>query len=1044
MDNLHDAVSAWFLGPRAENFENLKTIFALTLDDQKLARQTVYPNDPQAFITAATQETPLYKANIEKLKDVVKSLSGFLSQHSVPFWHPRYQAHMSSESTFPAVIGYLMTIMYNPNNVATEASPFTTLLEKHVGDQLCQMLGYNVSDSVTPRGWGHIACDGSVANLESIWAARNLKYYALSLKRAIEQGPDLAFLATDPQVFNIELCDGTTSPFLECSTWQLLNLRPETVLNIPQQLYDTYGISQSFLQTILDPYIIQTSGKDDLEKYFKIDKQPIYFVGTTKHYSWPKGAAITGIGKANVLNVEVDNAARMSISNLRSQLDTCLQQQKAVYAVVAIMGSTEQGAVDPVADIVKLRQEYQQKGLSFAIHCDGAWGGYFASMIRVPDEVRNGPADNAPEVPSQPISAYTRAQVEAYQYADSFTIDPHKSGYVPYPAGGLCYRDGRMRHLVTWTSPVVWRGGSSDSESMGIYGVEGSKPGAAPTAAYVSHEVIGLHQRGYGALLGEALFTSAMFYANWATMEAEELVVVPFSMLPSENAPSPDPQKIAAERDFIRKDIVGKSNEEITNNPEAWKKLLEIGSDTMINAFACNFKVNGNLNTDIVEANYLNQRIFQRTSISTPNDVVNERLIILTSTKLAQTDYKGCLDNYKKRLGLEGDGDLYILINVTMSPWPTTSDMLQRIVADFKMIAQEELQHVKERDQPFPDKHGFVMQGTDKVHLVHLPMFYMANHRWQVIISGDLPYDVFNTYKTARQQNPDHFFVLGNTQENTLMDLIKEGGSFEAEMFMGLPSADNKHLAGPFTLKNVHVVVNESLSTSNLGPYPAQMPFYLYGTSEQMHIDHLLLAAPDAQLNTDQISLKLDKTLSADQLANGVIAVFTDVHEASMQPFATDPKTSDDHSKFTSPNFSFAPNQSFNVNILPSRADVLSPNPRPPIAKGTLTLGRAIFADIKMINEDPGAANMTHAMRNDSLMHGKFDIGYKHNEGNDALVDGVPHLRNVTYSLAAPNTFGLAAEYPAHGDHVEAVNARKALINRSWREAWDEARGIKL
>ena len=85
-----------------------------------------------------------------------------------------------------------------------------------------------------------------------------------------------------------------------------------------------------------------------------------------------------------------------------------------------------------------------------------------------------------------------------------------RSGYVPYPAGGLCYRDGRMRYLVTWTSPVVWRGGSSDAESMGIYGVEGSKPGAAPTAAYLSHEVIGLHQKGYGALLGEALFTSAM------------------------------------------------------------------------------------------------------------------------------------------------------------------------------------------------------------------------------------------------------------------------------------------------------------------------------------------------------------------------------------------------------------------------------------------------------------------------------------------------------------------------------------------------------
>lgn len=34
-----------------------------------------------------------------------------------------------------------------------------------------------------------------------------------------------------------------------------------------------------------------------------------------------------------------------------------------------------------------------------------------------------------------------------------------------------------------------------------------SKPGAAPVAAWLSHEVIGLHKSGYGALLGESLFT---------------------------------------------------------------------------------------------------------------------------------------------------------------------------------------------------------------------------------------------------------------------------------------------------------------------------------------------------------------------------------------------------------------------------------------------------------------------------------------------------------------------------------------------------------
>ena len=36
-----------------------------------------------------------------------------------------------------------------------------------------------------------------------------------------------------------------------------------------------------------------------------------------------------------------------------------------------------------------------------------------------------------------------------------------------------------------------------------------SKPGAAPLAAWLGHEVIGLHKGGYGYLLGQSVFTSS-------------------------------------------------------------------------------------------------------------------------------------------------------------------------------------------------------------------------------------------------------------------------------------------------------------------------------------------------------------------------------------------------------------------------------------------------------------------------------------------------------------------------------------------------------
>jgi glutamate/tyrosine decarboxylase-like PLP-dependent enzyme len=68
-----------------------------------------------------------------------------------------------------SLLGYFMTMLYNPNNVALEASPMTTLVELRVGKQLCKLFGYNVDEFKSPLAWGHITCGGTVANLESIW-----------------------------------------------------------------------------------------------------------------------------------------------------------------------------------------------------------------------------------------------------------------------------------------------------------------------------------------------------------------------------------------------------------------------------------------------------------------------------------------------------------------------------------------------------------------------------------------------------------------------------------------------------------------------------------------------------------------------------------------------------------------------------------------------------------------------------------------------------------------------------------------------------------
>lgn len=106
---------------------------------------------------------------------------------------------------------------------------------------------------------------------------------------AIQKGT-LQFLQSASPSFTIQTCTGTTKNFLDCTDWELLNLQVPTILGLPDQLFSMYGISQSFLQAALDPFLVQTLGMDTMLSSINVAQQGQILVGTTRHYSWPKGA----------------------------------------------------------------------------------------------------------------------------------------------------------------------------------------------------------------------------------------------------------------------------------------------------------------------------------------------------------------------------------------------------------------------------------------------------------------------------------------------------------------------------------------------------------------------------------------------------------------------------------------------------------------------------------------------------------------------------------------------------------------------------------
>ena len=88
-------------------------------------------------------------------------------------------------------------------------------------------------------------------------------------------------------------------------------------------------------------------------------------------------------------------------------------------------------------------------------------------------------------------------------------------------------------------------------------------------------------------------------------------------------------------------------------------------SDLNINAFCFNFRVNGKVNEDVEEANFLNNAVYRALSIIDEVVEVTKVPMFLSATTFEMETYGECCTHYKARLGLETQSkqDLFVLRN---------------------------------------------------------------------------------------------------------------------------------------------------------------------------------------------------------------------------------------------------------------------------------------------------------------------------------------------------------------------------------------------
>nr|AEB91325.1 tyrosine decarboxylase [Sporolactobacillus sp. P3J] len=473
-------LSALFIGDKAENGKLYKELLNGLVDEHLGWRKNYIPQD-KGMISPEEQSSPQFEKTVNHMKDVLNELSQRIRTESVP-WHSagRYWGHMNSETLMPAILAYDYAMLWNGNNVAYESSPATSQMEEEVGHDFAELMGYH-------NGWGHIVADGSLANLEGLWYARNIKSLPLAMKEAAP-----------------ELVSGK-------SDWELMNMPTKQIMDLVESAGDK-----------IDD--IKAKSARSGEHLHELGK---WLVPQTKHYSWLKAADIIGIGLDQVVPVPIDSNYRMDINELERIIRRYAAEKTPILGVVGVVGSTEEGAVDSVDQIVVLREKLIEEGIYFYLHVDAAYGGY-ARAIFLDENNEFIPYNDLKKVHAEhnvftEKCDYIKEDVynsyKAIDQAESVTIDPHKMGYVPYAAGGIAIQDIRMRDTISYFATYVFEKGADIPALLGAYILEGSKAGATAAAVWAAHHVLPLDVRGYGKLIGASMESARRYYNFLSNLE---------------------------------------------------------------------------------------------------------------------------------------------------------------------------------------------------------------------------------------------------------------------------------------------------------------------------------------------------------------------------------------------------------------------------------------------------------------------------------------------------------------------------------------------
>ena len=195
----------------------------------------------------------------------------------------------------------------------------------------------------------------------------------------------------------------------QCMMWQTSPAATEMETRIMEWLSEMIGLPNNFSGVIQDSASSATlcalltarekiTGWTVNKSGFNAENSKLtVYTSEEAHSSTEKGAKIAGFGRDNIRFIRTDSQFGMCADTLRAQILSDLEQGALPTCVVASIGTTGVGAVDPIRKIASVCEEFD-----LFLHVDAAWAG--SAMI----------------LPEQ------KAMADGAELADSIVINPHK------------------------------------------------------------------------------------------------------------------------------------------------------------------------------------------------------------------------------------------------------------------------------------------------------------------------------------------------------------------------------------------------------------------------------------------------------------------------------------------------------------------------------------------------------------------------------------------------------------------------------------------